>query len=168
MAMDLKVSVKKHIDGLNTELAAVNRRGAALRGEIEKCEQFYRALDGAAGTDGQKKPGRVGRPPGSRTVKKPPAVKKPRAVQKPSAVRKPRAVRKQPVVQKPKGRPGRRGSMIDWNSILRSLPAEFSLDNLESHKIASEKPRAYLRQVVVRWSKEGKIKRTARGKYQKG
>lgn len=156
MAMDLKVSVKKHIDGLNTELAAVNRRGAALRGEIEKCEQFYRALDGAAGTDGQKKPGRVGRPPGSRTVQKPRTIKKPRAAQKPRTV------------QKPKGRPGRRGSMIDWNSILRTLPAEFSLDNLESHKIASEKPRAYLRQVVVRWSKEGKIKRTARGKYQKG
>lgn len=162
MAMDLKVSVKKHIDGLNTELAAVNRRGAALRGEIEKCEQFYRALDGAAGTDGQKKPGRVGRPPGSRTVKKP------RVAQKQPVVRKPRAVQKPRTVQKPKGRPGRRGSMIDWNSILRTLPAEFSLDNLESHKIASEKPRAYLRQVVVRWSKEGKIKRTARGKYQKG
>lgn len=162
MAMDLKVSVKKHIDGLNSELAAVNRRVAALRGEIEKCEQFYRALDGAAGTDGQKKPGRVGRPPGSRTVQKPRTDKRPRTVKKQLVVQKPR------IVQKPKGRPGRRGSMIDWNSILRSLPAEFSLDNLESHKIASEKPRAYLRQVVVRWSKEGKIKRTARGKYQKG
>ncbi len=146
MAMDLKASVKKHIDGLNAELAAVNRRVAALRGEIEKCEQFYRTLDGNAGTDGQaapEKPRRVGRPPG------------------------PRAVQKQPAVQKPKGKTGRRGSMIDWNAILRSLPAEFSIDNLESHKIASEKPRAYLRQVVVRWSKEGKIKRTARGKYQR-
>lgn len=146
MATDLKASVKKHIDGLNAELATVNRRVAALRGEIEKCEQFYRTLDGNAGTDGQdaqEKPRRVGRPPG------------------------PRAVQKQPAVQKPKGKAGRRGSMIDWNAILRSLPAEFSIDNLESHKIASEKPRAYLRQVVVRWSKEGKIKRTARGKYQR-
>lgn len=141
MALDLKVSVKKHIDGLNGELAAVTRRVAALRDEIEKCKQFYRTLDGDAGTGGQEKPRKVGRPRAPRTVQQP----------------KP----------KPKGRPGRRGSMIDWNAILRTLPGEFSLDNLETHKIASEKPRAYLRQVVVRWSKEGKIKRTARGKYQK-
>lgn len=139
MALDLKVSVKRHMDGLNKELAAVTRRQTALRGEIEQCEQFYRTLGGDAGTDGKEQPKRGGRPRVQRTEQKP----------------------------KPKKSPGRRGSMIDWNAIFQTLPGEFSLDNLESHKIAREKPRAYLRQVVVRWSKEGRIKRTSRGKYQK-
>lgn len=138
MALDLKVSVKRHMDGLKEELAAVTRRQTALRGEIEQCEQFHRTLGGDAGTDGKEQPKRGGGRP-----------------------------RVQRTEQKPKKSPGRRGSMIDWNAIFQTLPEEFSLDNLESHKIAREKPRAYLRQVVVRWSKEGRIKRTARGKYQK-
>lgn len=145
MALDLKVSVKRHMDGLSKELAAVTRRQTALRGELDQCEQFYRTLGGDAGMDGKeqpKQPKRGGRPRVQRT-----------GVQR--------------TEQKPKKSPGRRGSMIDWNAIFQNLPAEFSLDNLESHKIAREKPRAYLRQVVVRWSKEGRIKRTSRGKYQK-
>lgn len=62
---------------------------------------------------------------------------------------------------------GPKGSMIDWNGIFESLPAEFTLDTLGANKTAQEKPRAYLRQVVVRWSKEGRIKRTGRGRYKK-
>ena len=62
---------------------------------------------------------------------------------------------------------GPRGSMIDWNGIFESLPAEFTLDTLGANKTAQEKPRAYLRQVVVRWSKEGRIQRTGRGRYKK-
>lgn len=143
MALDLKVSVKRHMDGLSKELAAVTRRQTALRGEIDQCEQFYRTLGGDAGMDGKEQPTQP---------KQPKRGGRPR-VQRPE--------------QKPKKSPGRRGSMIDWNAIFQNLPAEFSLDNLESHKIAREKPRAYLRQVVTRWSKEGRIKRTARGKYQK-
>ncbi len=62
---------------------------------------------------------------------------------------------------------GPSGSMIDWNAVFTTLPVEFTLDTMGANKTASEKPRAYLRQVVVRWSKEGKIKRTGRGMYQK-
>ena len=62
---------------------------------------------------------------------------------------------------------GPRGAMIDWNAVLATLPGEFTLDTLSTHETASEKPRAYLRQLVVRWSKEGRIKRTGRGMYQK-
>ena len=51
--------------------------------------------------------------------------------------------------------------MIDWNAVFATLPNQFTLETM------SEKPRAYLRQVVVRWSKEGRIKRTGRGMYQK-
>ena len=62
---------------------------------------------------------------------------------------------------------GPKGSMIDWNGVFETLPPEFTLDVLGADKTAREKPRAYLRQVVVRWSREGRIQRTGRGRYQK-
>ena len=49
----------------------------------------------------------------------------------------------------------------------RDSTRQFTLETISAHKTASEKPRAYLRQVVVRWSKEGRVKRTGRGMYQK-
>ena len=64
-------------------------------------------------------------------------------------------------------RRGPRGAMIDWNAVLATLPDQFSLDTMVAHEAAGEKPRSYLRQVAVRWSKEGRIKRTGRGIYQK-
>lgn len=73
-----------------------------------------------------------------------------------------------------RGRPGAgalkrgpRGAMIDWTAVFATLPDQFTLDTMIAHKTASEKPRAYLRQVVVRWSKEGRIRRTGRGMYEK-
>ena len=62
---------------------------------------------------------------------------------------------------------GPRGAMIDWNAVLATLPDQFTLDTMSAHKAVNEKSRAYLRQVVVRWSKEGSIERTARGTYRK-
>ena len=62
---------------------------------------------------------------------------------------------------------GPRGAMIDWNAVFATLPDQFTLDTMIAHKTAGEKTRAYLRQVVVRWSKEGRIKRTGRGMYEK-
>ena len=50
--------------------------------------------------------------------------------------------------------------MINWNAVFATLPDLFTLDTMSAHKTASDKPRAYLRQVVVRWSKEGRIKHT--------
>ena len=61
---------------------------------------------------------------------------------------------------------GPRGTMIDWTAVFATLPDQFTLDTMMAHKTAAEKPRSYLRQVVVRWSKEGRIRRTARGMYQ--
>lgn len=62
---------------------------------------------------------------------------------------------------------GPAGATIDWNAVFAALPAEFSLDTLSAHETAREKPRSYLRQMVARWSKEGRVKRTGRGMYQK-
>ena len=62
---------------------------------------------------------------------------------------------------------GPRGAMIDWTAVLTTLPKQFTLETMTAHTTAGEKSRAYLRQVVVRWSKEGRVKRAARGTYQK-
>ncbi len=62
---------------------------------------------------------------------------------------------------------GPRGAMIDWTAVLATLPHQFTLDSLLAHETAGEKTRAYFRQVVSRWSKEGRIRRTGRGMYEK-
>ena len=61
----------------------------------------------------------------------------------------------------------RRTRVIDWNSVLKALPATFSLDNLAKNSAVIRKPRAYLRQMLSRWVKARKVKRTGRGEYQK-
>ncbi len=62
---------------------------------------------------------------------------------------------------------GPRGAMIDWTAVLATLPERFTLDSLLAHETAGGKTRAYLRQVVSRWSKEGRVRRTGRGMYEK-
>ena len=62
---------------------------------------------------------------------------------------------------------GPRGAMIDWTAVFATLPGEFTLDSLLAHETAGEKPRDYLRQVVSRWTKEGRVRRTGRGMYEK-
>ena len=62
---------------------------------------------------------------------------------------------------------GPRGAMIDWTAVFATLPDQFTLETMSAHKTASEKTRGYHRQVVARWSKEGRIRRTGRGRYEK-
>ena len=62
---------------------------------------------------------------------------------------------------------GPRGAMIDWTAVLATLPDRFTLDSLLTHETAGEKTPAYHRQVVSRWSKEGRVRRTGRGMYEK-
>ncbi len=62
---------------------------------------------------------------------------------------------------------GPRGAMIDWKAVLATLPDRFTLDSLLAHETAGGKSRVYLRQVVSRWTKEGRIRRIGRGMYEK-
>jgi len=61
--------------------------------------------------------------------------------------------------RRPRAR-GKSNVTVDWNSVLERLPATFTIDNVA--RVAKK-----LRQVVVRWAKQRKIRRTGRGKYQK-
>jgi len=66
----------------------------------------------------------------------------------------------------PRGR-GRKRTMVNWNAVLEGLPRSFSIDDLAKRAGAKTKSRLYLRQVLVRWRKQGKTKRTGRARYQK-
>ncbi len=62
---------------------------------------------------------------------------------------------------------GPRGAMIDWTAVFATLPDQFTLETMSAHETAGEKPRSYHRQVISRWSKEGWVRRTGRGMYEK-
>ena len=60
-----------------------------------------------------------------------------------------------------------KSTTVDWNSALNGLPSSFTISDLAKKSGVRGKPNPYLRQVVVRWMKEGKTKRIGRGKYRK-
>ena len=61
----------------------------------------------------------------------------------------------------------RKSRTVDWNATLNGLPGSFTIGDLAKKNRVRGKPNPYLRQVVVRWVKEGKTKRIGRGKYRK-
>lgn len=74
-----------------------------------------------------------------------------------SRARKPRRAR---------GR-ARRIAPVNWNSVLQKLPNPFAIGDIVKAADAKGKSPVYLRQIAVRWAKQGKTKRIARGNYQK-
>ena len=62
---------------------------------------------------------------------------------------------------------GKRAVTVDWNSVLKGLPATFTLDHIYRASAVKGKPQGYLRHVVVKWARQGKIKRTGWGRYRK-
>ncbi len=62
---------------------------------------------------------------------------------------------------------GKRAVTVDWNSVIKGLPATFTLDHIYRASALKGKPRGYLRHVVVKWARQHKIKRTGWGRYQK-
>jgi hypothetical protein len=61
----------------------------------------------------------------------------------------------------------RRTTPVNWNSMLDQLPSRFTVRDLAKEAGARRKSSGYVRQVAVRWAKQGKTKRIGRGKYQK-
>jgi len=56
---------------------------------------------------------------------------------------------------------------IDWNATLKTLPSNFSIDDLANKNAVKGKNRGYLYQMLDRWKKTGAIKSVGRAKYQK-
>ena len=66
-------------------------------------------------------------------------------------------------------RPGRKRGRapVNWNSMLDQLPSRFTVRDIAKKAGARRKSSGYVRQVAVRWAKQGNTRRIARGKYQK-
>ncbi len=62
---------------------------------------------------------------------------------------------------------GKRAVTVDWNSVLKGLPATFTLDHIYRASAVKGKPQGYLRHVVGKWARQRQIKRTGRGRYRK-
>src|SRR3990170_8504344 len=71
--------------------------------------------------------------------------------------------------QRPGRRRGRarRATPANWDSVLDRLPGRFTIGDIAKAADAGRKTSGYVRQVAVRWAKQGKTKRVGRGKYQK-
>ena len=71
--------------------------------------------------------------------------------------------------QRPGRRRGkaRRTTPVNWNSMLDQLPSRFTVGDLAKEAVARRKSSSYVRQVAVKWAKQGKTRRIERGKYQK-
>lgn len=68
-----------------------------------------------------------------------------------------------------KGRPqnGGRQDKVDLKTLLRSMPDNFTSKNFVAVAASSGISSLYLRQMLTRWTRQGKLKRLARGKYHK-
>ena len=71
--------------------------------------------------------------------------------------------------QRPGGRRGRarRTTPVNWNAMLDQLPGRFTVRDLAKAADGGRKSSGYVRQVAVRWAKQGKTSRIGRGKYKK-
>lgn len=61
----------------------------------------------------------------------------------------------------------RRIAPVNWDSVLQGLPSRFTIGDIAKAVDGKVKSPVYLRQIAIRWAKQGKTKRVARGKYQK-
>ncbi len=71
------------------------------------------------------------------------------------------------VAGRPRPRRMRRAAAVDWKSVLEGLPKIFTISSAAQRGRLSAKAKTYLRSVLVRWVKQGKVKRIGIGKYQK-
>ncbi len=61
----------------------------------------------------------------------------------------------------------RRATPANWDSVLDRLPSRFTIGDIAKAADAGRKSSVYVRQVAVRWAKQGTTRRIGRGKYQK-
>ncbi len=64
-------------------------------------------------------------------------------------------------------RRARRIAPVNWDSVLQGLPSHFTIGDIAKAVDGKVKSPVYLRQIAIRWAKQGKTKRVGRGNYEK-
>lgn len=121
--------------------AEINERQAEIEGLRAQASQWLAAIGGG------KAPGRRGRPPGKSAA---PAGRGGRVA----------AVKKM-------GRPKRNSPAVDWEAVLKRLPKEFTMAQLERATPKLKQHRQTRNIALARWSRAGAIKKVGDGKYKK-
>jgi hypothetical protein len=62
---------------------------------------------------------------------------------------------------------GGRHERVDLKTVLRSMPENFTSKDFVAAAASSGISSLYLRQMLTRWTKQGRLKRVQRGKYHK-
>jgi hypothetical protein len=71
------------------------------------------------------------------------------------------------LAKKERPQDGGRHERVDMNSVLRSMPENFTSKDFVAAAAPTGISSLYLRQMLTRWTKQGKLKRVQRGKYHK-
>ena len=66
-----------------------------------------------------------------------------------------------------RGGNGQKSARTDLRSVLGNLPDTFTSSDFVKAAAGKKKDPAYLRQTLVRWAAQGRLKRVERGKYHK-
>jgi hypothetical protein len=120
--------------------AEIHERQTEIEGLREQASQWLAAIGGA-------KPRGRGRPPG-------------RAASGTGRAGRVAAVKKA-------GRPKRNSPAVDWEAVLKRLPKEFSMAQLERATPKLKQHRQTRNIALARWSRAGAIKKVGAGKYRK-
>jgi hypothetical protein len=121
--------------------AEIHERQSELEHLRAQASQWLAAIGG------EKTKGRRGRPPGR--VASAPA--RPGRI---AAVKKP-------------GRPKRNSPAVDWEAVLKRLPKDFTMAQLERATPKLKEHRQTRNIALARWSRAGAIKKVGAGKYRK-
>ena len=60
-----------------------------------------------------------------------------------------------------------RKTATDWDAVLKALPSQFSVGEITKVSQVKTKSKVYLYQIIAKWTKAGKIKNLAKGRYKK-
>jgi hypothetical protein len=120
--------------------AEIHERQAELEGLRAQASQWLAAIGGA------KAKGRRGRPPGKATAT--------------GRTGRVASVKKG-------GRPKRNSPAVDWDAVLKRLPKEFTMAQLERATPKLKQHRQTRNIALARWSRGGAIKKVGDGKYRK-
>ena len=63
--------------------------------------------------------------------------------------------------------PRRGGKRVSWDEVLASVPKVFGIADVMKHPGAASKGRAQIYPAFTRWESSGRIKRVAKGRYEK-
>jgi hypothetical protein len=126
---------------LNVIEAEIHERQSEIEGLREQASQWLAAIGGGKAKGRGRPPGRTASAGGERSGRV--------------------------VAVKKAGRPKRNSPAVDWEAVLKRLPKDFTMTQLERATPKLKEHRQTRNIALARWSRAGAIKKVGDGKYRK-